>query len=136
MTKLLEMVNMTKERKRLIYFVCSSLNQGNLVSELILADDLDKATDLFISKIGVKPDIVYGPFYKKKVEKVVLSTPFKVTNQVKKAEYESWLVNAIILKEPINSALLIFLNRLDSKKVTCPKGTFIVPISDLRFIDE
>lgn len=127
---------MSRRKKRLIYFVCSSIVNDELISETIAADSALEATELFFTQYQIKAKIVHGPFYKKKVEQVIVSTSFKVTNQIKKAHYGSWLVNAVILKEPLDSALLIFIQRLDDKKVPPPKGPVIIPITDLRFLNE
>jgi hypothetical protein len=124
---------MSRRKKRPIYFICSTIVNNDLISEAVIAETSTEATDLFFNKFQAKPRIIHGPFYKKKMEQVIVSTPFKITNQVKKAHYNGWLVNAFILKEPENSALLIFLQRLDDKKIPSPKGTIIVPISDLKF---
>lgn len=127
---------MSRRKKRPIYFVCSNIINNDLVSDPIVAESVTEASDIFFEKYQNKPKVVHGPFYKKRIEQIIISTPFKVTNQLKKAHYNEWLVNAFILKEPENSALLIFLQRLDDKKIPSPKGTTIVPITDLRFINE
>ena len=43
------------------------------------------------------------------------------------------IVNAMFLKEPESHAFLVFIKRIDDKKIPFPKGTIVVPISDLRF---
>jgi hypothetical protein len=58
----------------------------------------------------------------------------KFSNQTKKAIYNDWLVDAFLLQEPENQAYLVFIKRVDDKKLPSPKGTITVPITDLRFV--
>lgn len=123
-----------KRRKRDIYYICSSIINNDLISEAIIADSYDTAIQLFLDKFQSKPRIVHGPFFKKKVHQVIVTTQFKVTSKIKKAYYNDWLVNAIFLKEPENMALLIFVSHTNNKTVSPPTGITIVPLNDLRFI--
>jgi hypothetical protein len=75
-----------------------------------------------------------GPFYKKRAQVLESTRVLKFTNQTKRAQYNDWLVNAFILKEPVDQAYLVFIKRLDDKKLPTPKGTITVPVSELRFI--
>jgi len=77
---------------------------------------------------------VLGPFFKKRAQVLENTRSLKFTNQNKKAIYNEWYVNAFMLKEPENQAYLVFIRRVDDKKLPPPKGTITVPISDLRFI--
>jgi hypothetical protein len=56
----------------------------------------------------------------------------RFTDQVRKAEYQGWLVNASYLAYPKDHAFLLFVRRLDGKKQVAPKGTTIVPIKELK----
>jgi len=127
---------MSNRKKRSIYYVCSNILNDNLISEVIEASSLKNANNLFFNKFGILPSISYGPFFKKKKKQEVLGNAFKLSSEHKKAHYNGWLVKAFLLKEPIDSALLIFLNRLDNKNILPPKGINIVSISNLRFLDE
>jgi hypothetical protein len=93
------------------------------------------ASDNFIKEFTVKPDEILGPFFKKKPPLVESTANLIFTNQTKNAVYNDWLVTAFLLKEPAETAFLVFLKRLDGKKVPLPTGTITVPIHDLRFIE-
>lgn len=80
------------------------------------------------------PKEILGPFYKKRAQVIENTRSLKFSNQTKKAVYNDWMVNAFLLKEPENQAYLVFIKRVDDKKLPIPKGTITVPISDLRFI--
>lgn len=118
-----------------VWWVCCSQVQGVLVSETLEANSLDEASKAFEVKYNQKPRFIHGPFLKKRSKSAITNTSFKITNQIKKAEYDGWLVNCVILKEPNDSALLTFISRLDGKKGPSP-GTMIVPINELRIINE
>jgi len=133
------MISMTRTRKgpRQTYFVCiamDSVNAGEFISRVIAASSQQDAATEFKEKIGVDAREILGPFFKKRAQVLENTRALKFTNQTKKAVYNDWLVNAFILKEPENQAYLVFIRRVDDKKLPMPKGTITVPISDLRFI--
>ena len=120
-----------------IVFVCSSLIDGNLINKIIEAKTLNEASLLFYGDYKVEPQQILGPFAKKKIKPIDSSNiPLIFSADTKRAYYNDWLVNAFILKEPKNYSYLIFVKRLDDSNKSPPKGTIIIPNSELRFIDE
>ena len=116
-------------------FVCAGLKNGDLVIKSISSALKDEASNLFLQEFGILPQEILGPFNKKHVKKQPLVQELKFTNQKRKAIYNDWVVNAFILQQPIDQAYLIFIKRADNQKIPFPKGTTIVPINDLRFIE-
>jgi hypothetical protein len=126
---------MFRRTKRQIVFVCSAIqNDSDLISEIIPASSSQEASKLFEDKFFIKPKNILGPFIKKKAPQIEVNTSIKFEGLPKQAIYNGWLVNAFLLKVPENTAFLIFLKPVDSDKTTPPKGTTIIPITDLRFI--
>ena len=127
------MINMKNKSVRKIVFVCSAIDNGNLISKIIVADNPANAASLFLEQNKISPKEILGPFYKKRARVIQSTRTLKFTNESKKAVYDNWLVNALLLKEPEDHAFLVFIKRLDDKKVSSPKGTVVIPISELRF---
>lgn len=128
---------MSRRGSRPIIFVCGGISDaGELIMESIPASVQTEAISLFKEKYGNNPKSVLGPFYKKRTQILENTTSLKFTNDIKKAEYNGWIVNAMRLAEPINHAYLIFISRLDDKKMIAPKGTVVVPYSNLRIIQD
>jgi len=126
---------MSRKGPRQIVFVCASItNCGDLITKIVSADTQAEATKIFTDQFTVAPKEVLGPFFKKRAQVLEITRSLKFTNQTRKAIYDDWVVNAFILKEPENQAYLVFIKRVDDKKLPTPKGTITVPISDLRFI--
>lgn len=125
---------MNIKNTRQVVFVCIGLNSDNkILSKIVNADTPDQASSLFLEQENIKAQEVLGPFYKKRTRVIENTRQLKFSNESKKAIYDDWLVTAMLLKEPENQAYLIFIKRTDDKKVPPPKGTVVVPISDLRF---
>lgn len=126
---------MFKKRRRQIVFVCSSVVNSELISEIIPANSVGEASKLFEEKFSTIPKSILGPFYKKRSAVLETKTPVKFDGKPIKANYNGWLVNAFPLKDPEDSAFLIFIKQIDDKqKQIAPKGTVIVPLTDLRLI--
>lgn len=125
---------MSRRHAREIVFVCSSVsNKGELISQIIPGKTPAEASALFLEQNQLDAQTVLGPFYKKKTQILETTRSLQFASpEFKKAEYNGWLVNAFMLVEPANQAYLIFLKRVDDKKIPMPKGTIIIPISDLR----
>ena len=123
---------MNKKGPREVVFVCVEHSQQ--ITKIISASSPKEASELFIKEFIVSPKEILGPFFKKRTKVIETTRELKFTNQTRKAIYNDWLVNAFLLKEPVDQAYLVFLKRTDDKKVPIPKGTITVPISDLRFI--
>lgn len=125
---------MKKRGARATYFVCCGISEDSkLCSEIIKASEQSEATNVFVEIHGFEAEEVMGPFYKKKTKVLETTRTLKFANETKQAEYEGWNVNAFLLKEPENHAFLIFMNRIDDKKISPPSGTVVVPTSCLRF---
>lgn len=125
---------MNRKGARQIVFVCVALSpQNELVMKTIIAPTPHEASALFTEQYHIAAKEVAGPFYKKRAQVVEVTRTLKFSEQTKRGEYNGWVVDAMLLKEPENQAYLLFIKRLDNKKQPAPKGTVIVPISDLRF---
>jgi hypothetical protein len=125
---------MNKKGPREIFFVCSGINAGELISKTILASSHNEASKIFKAEYLISPQEIHGPFHKKRSQVIESTREIKFSNVTKKAIYDDWYVTAFYLKEPENQALLMFIKRTDDKKMTKPQGTITVPISELRLI--
>jgi len=126
---------MSRRHSRPIYFVCCATNSdGDLIAKNIQASILGDAIEVFKREFALVPQRSFGPFYKKRTQVLETTRELKFTNECKKAEYNGWLVNAFFLKMPEDQAYLVFVKRMDGKKMPIPKGTITVPISELRTI--
>jgi len=125
---------MNRKGARQIVFVCVALSpQNELVMKTVAAPTPHEASALFAEQYHFPAKEVAGPFYKKRAQVIEATRTLRFSEQIKRAEYNGWMVDAMLLKEPENRAYLLFIKRLDNKKQPAPKGTVIVPISDLRF---
>jgi hypothetical protein len=124
---------MSRRGARPIFFVCSAIIDSKLVSEMIEATTVKDAQSLFFDKCKSKVETVFGPFYKKRTQVLEVTTALKFSKQTKTAQYNGWLVNAFMLQEPQDCAYLIFIKKIDNSKASIPKGTVVVPITELRF---
>ena len=125
---------MTRRRARPIFYVCAAVKQGKLISKILQAASQNEAVSAFEQETSIKPEEVAGPFYKKRTQILETTRNLKFSGETKKAIFNDWEVNAILLKEPENHAYLVFNRRVDGKKQPAPKGTVVVPVFDLRFI--
>lgn len=115
-------------------FICLGLLEGKIVAEPILIVSADEAKEQYINRYGVAPEKVLGPYLNpKKIEHEKILR--FVSHQSQKAMYNDWLVNAFLLHDPPDHAYLIFVKKIDDVSAVPPKGTIIVPIQDLRFIE-
>ena len=120
---------MSRKGPRQVVFVCASISpDGELITKIIPALTPAEATQLFTNKYSYSPKEVLGPFFKKRAQVLENTVSLKFSNQTKKAVYNDWLVNAFLLQEPANQAYLVFIKRIDDKKIPIPKGTITVPI--------
>lgn len=126
---------MSKRGPRPVVFVCigNDPEKSDFTSMVVQATSQNEAASFFFEQTGLKAKTIHGPFRPKRAQVIENTRTLKFTDQSRKAVYNDWEVNALILKEPENHAYLIFLKRVDDKKVPSPKGTIVVPISDLRF---
>lgn len=125
---------MSRKGARPIVFVCASVLNNVLRTKIITASSESEAGSLFKENFGYEAQEILGPFLKKRNKIIEPTRELKFTNQIKKAIYGDWLVNAFLLTDPKDQAYLVFLKRADDKKMSLPKGIITVPISDLRFM--
>jgi hypothetical protein len=118
--------------------VCIGLSDAlEIVSKIVEADSVEVASASFEDEFKLKPREILGPFFKKKTQILENTVELKFsTPSFIKAEYNGWLVNAFLLEEPQEHAYLVFISHLHNKKLPFPKGTIVVPISQLRLINE
>jgi hypothetical protein len=121
-------------KMRPTYFVCASVSNGQLLTKTVCASTPNQASEFFQKENFQPPQQVLGPFYKKRspIKDAILILKF--SSETKRAHYNDWLVSAILLTEPVDQAYLIFIKRLDGKKISPPQGTITVPISQLTFV--
>lgn len=122
---------------RPVVYVCIGIdpdNPGEFVSKQIQATSQGEAASLFLEMTKSKAKTIYGPYRPKRAQVIENTREMKllVNEKARKAIYDDWSVTAFYLKEPENHAYLIFHERVDGQKLALPKGTVIVPISDLR----
>jgi hypothetical protein len=130
---------MNRRGPRPVVFVCigSHENAGDFVSKVIQAVSQDEAASLFFEITSLKAKTVHGPFRPKRAQVIENTRTLKFSDRKQeKALYNEWEVNVLFLKEPENHAYLLFIKRVDGKKQPAPKGTIVVPLSDLRFNNE
>lgn len=126
---------MSRRTSRPIYFVCAAATpEGDLIARTIQATALGDAIESFKKEFDLAPQQSFGPFYKKRTQIIEKTRELKFTNECKKAIYNDWLVNAFFLKMPADQAYLVFVKRMDGKKLPIPKGTITVPVSELRIL--
>lgn len=124
---------------RPVVFVCIGIDPdqpGEFISKQIQATSQAEAASLFLELTKVKAKTIHGPYRPKRAQVLENTRTLKFDKQNRRAIYDNWEVTALYLKEPENHAYLVFHNRVDGQKMAQPKGTIIVPISDLRFHNE
>jgi len=128
---------MYTRKVRPVIFVCVGMNNkgDDFISRIIKANSQSEASSLFFEQNGIEAKSIHGPFRPKRVQIIENNRTLLFADKPQqKAIYNDWEVMALYLKEPANSAYLLFNKRVDGKKMSPPKGTVIVSISDLRII--
>lgn len=128
---------MNRRGPRPVVFVCIGMNAekpNEFVSKVIQAVSQEEAASFFFEQTKSKAQTIHGPFRPKRAQVLETTRTLKFTDQSRKAIHNDWEVTAFILKEPENHAYLVFIKRTDDKKIPAPRGTIIVPLSELRFI--
>ena len=121
--------------RRQTVFVCVALsNSGSLITRILAAETPKDATEVFKQENSFPPQEVLGPFYKKRSQVIENTRILKFAGKTVKASYNDWIVDAFLLSEPEDQAYLVFLKRCDGKTSPVPKGTIVVPVSDLRIV--
>lgn len=125
---------MNNSGPRQLFFVCAAVIDNELIMKTISSSSEEDAKAKFAEQFFQSPKEICGPFFKKRAVTVNTNISLKFTNQIRKAVYNNWVVNAFILEEPKDKAYLVFLKREDGKKMPIPNGTITVPLSELRMI--
>jgi len=129
---------MSERGPRPVVFVCVAMHPtkpNEPISKVIQAVSQNEAASFFLEQFGIKAQTIHGPFRPKRAQVIESTRSFKFGDKSITTEYNGWEVTAFFLKEPENHAYLIFVKRLDNQKVAPPKGTIIVPISELKIED-
>lgn len=131
---MIQLPNLEKKNKLLI-FVCSAF-KNKLLSESIEAPSQEEASVFFESKYGIMPEIILGPFIKKRGKSLDIPVNMKFSKITKKGIYNDWNVTAFLLEDPKDCAFLAFHGRIDNKQISSPQGTVVVPLSELRLLND
>lgn len=123
---------MGKKGPRQTVYVCCSVIDGKLISKMIESDNSEDAMLVFFKDNNVKAQVVHGPFFIKRAGVMDNTREVVFSGSSKRAIYKEWHVNALLLKDPENSAYLLFDRRVDGKKIPKPTGTFVVHVDELR----
>ena len=123
---------MGRRGPRQIVFVCSSVVNGKLVCETVDRTESEEAQTQFLTKFGVKPEIVLGPFYKKRMGVLNSQAEVQFSGKSKKAVFNDWYCTAMTLLKPENCVWLFFDTRVDGKKMPKPE-TLILGIDEVHF---
>lgn len=123
-----------RQKARAIVYVCSAVKEGKLISSMIETKTMDDSYVFFEKENGIKPQVVLGPFYKKRTSVLDKNCEIKFKpDQSKRAIYNGWYVTAMILSSPAESAYLFYDRRVDGQKIPKPNLT-IVNTKDLQDI--
>ena len=119
---------------RPVVFVCISIDPdrpGEFISKQIQATSKAEAASLFLEMTKIKAKTIHGPYRPKRAQVLENTRLLKFAEGSCKAVYDGWNVTAMFLNEPENHAYLFFNERVDGQKMSPPKGTIVVPVSDL-----
>lgn len=123
---------MGKKGPRTTVYVCCALSENKIISKTVEADNSEEAMNTFEIDNGVKAQIIHGPFFQKRAGVLDNTREIKFTGTSKRGIYKDWIVNALLLKDPVNSAYLLFDKRVDGRKMPKPTGTFVIQVDELR----
>jgi hypothetical protein len=126
------MIKVKKRPSRPIVFVCIGSGLTGFTSKVIEAASEQDAALIFLEQENVVASTIYGPFKQKK--QIINYKSLKFSDVSKKAIYKDWEVNALYLVEPKDHAYLFFIKRIDGTIQPAPKGTIVVPITELQGI--
>lgn len=129
---------MGKRGPRPVVYVCVGIDhdKDDVVSKEIRAATQSEAASLFLELTKLKPKTIHGPYRPKRAQVLENTRTLKFSDKSRKGVYNGWEVNIFYLKEPENHAYLVFIRKIDEQAGPAPKGTFLVPVSDLRFQNE
>ena len=120
-----------RRTKRPIFYICNAIKDNLLISQKIEAQSLDEALYLFEREYNIKAQSFHGPFAYRR-DRSLGTKEIIFSNNSISAIFNGWKVKAILLNNPPDCAFLLFQERIDGKKISRPKGTFIVKCEDLQ----
>lgn len=123
---------MGKKGPRPTVYFCASAVDNKIISKMIEADNSEIAIKTFEVETGIKVQVIHGPCFMKRAGILDNTRDIKFAGSSKRCIYKDWVVNALLLKNPENSAYLLFDKRVDEKKMPKPTGTFVVHLDELR----
>ena len=93
---------------------------------MIESDNVENCCNIFSEENGIKPEVIYGPFFKKRTGNLEKNRVVKFSGEKsKKGVYNGWEIVAMPLLEPVDCAYLIFDKRVDGQKNIKPTGTIV-----------
>jgi hypothetical protein len=124
-----------RRKARSVIYVCSAIKENNLISKMIESSSIEESYSIFEKDNGIKPQVVLGPFFKKKTG--ILNKNFDIKfkfGQNKQGIYNGWHVTAMPLLNPEDSVYLLYNKRIDGQKVQKPQAMVVKTkeIQDLK----
>ena len=124
-----------RRKARSVIYVCSAIKENNLISKMIESSSVEESYSIFEKDNGIKPQVVLGPFFKKKTG--ILNKNFDIKfkfGQNKQGIYNGWHVTAMPLLNPEDSVYLLYNKRIDGQKVQKPQAMVVKTkeIQDLK----
>lgn len=125
---------MTRKGPRPVVYVCVGFDHEkvDVISRAITANSQNEAANLFLEQTKIKAKNIHGPYRPKRAQVLDNTRTLRFGDKSVKTTYNGWEVNAFYLKEPENHAYLVFIRKIDEKAPAAPKGTFLVPVSDIE----
>lgn len=121
-----------RRKARIIIYVCSAIKENILISKMVEAQTLEGSYVIFETENGIKPQMVLGPFYKKKSNVLEKNTSLRFKfGQNMQGNYNGWLITAMPLLSPPDSAYVLFNKKIDGSRATKPNA-MVVKIKDIQ----
>lgn len=123
-----------RRKARPIIYVCNAIKDNVLISKMIDCQTVEDSVRIFETENGIKPQTVYGPFYKKKTN--VLDKDFDIRfmfGQNKQGVYNGWTVTMMPLLSPTGCVYVLYNKRIDGQKIRKPKAC-VVKLNEIQDI--
>lgn len=121
-----------RRKARSVIYVCSAIKENILVSKMIESSSVEDSYFLFEKENGIKPQIVLGPFFKKKTGTLNKNFDIKFKfGQNKQGIHNGWQVTAMPLLSPEDSVYLLYNKRIDGQKIQKPQA-MVVKIKEIQ----
>jgi hypothetical protein len=120
-----------QRKSRVVIYVCSAVRDTGykdnvLLSKMIEANTIEEAVNIFDKEYDTKPDVVFGPFYKKKTSTLNKDFDIKFKFGEKRIGiFNGWYITAMLLLNPPDSVFVLYGDRVDGKKIDKPKSIVI-----------